>query len=448
MPHCRINPVAGSVICSLIAMLGIGMALQFWRVLPFIDHWAAVYFYRDWIERGLTIVDFAALHNEHRPALPRLLFCIDFLLARGTSTFLNPFLLLTQLSLGALLGLLVTAGMGAQDRALGVTMAVAFLASPVHIDNLVLPFHVAIPLVCILALLAFLCTARVGVQRSSRSAWSYAGGAAAAVALCPYTMANGVIAAAMAACLAWKSPRRNGPATFITATAIGAIAFYFWGWEPTKDHEPLQATFGSLAGVRHAALHPLALLGSAAHAFHGMTGNIAAIGVGLAGAMIWIATSLHLLVRRRYADPLAPDTLSLFMLATFIVASALVIAWGRAGVGAGQGLSTRYATFSLVFWISLLGTVWRLAPDFGARGDLVRGAVPVTAALLLVLAYAAWFRVADTQHARAAASDVVSAELRAGRFDPAHVSLVYPMPEEIRRAVDFLREQRLSIFAD
>jgi hypothetical protein len=60
-------------------------------------------------------------------------------------------------------------------------------------------------------------------------------------------VANGVIAAAMAACLAWRSPRRNGPATFITATAIGAIAFYFWGWEPTKDHEPLQATFGSLA---------------------------------------------------------------------------------------------------------------------------------------------------------------------------------------------------------
>jgi hypothetical protein len=81
---------------------------------------------------------------------------IDFLLARGTSTFLNPFLLLTQLSLGALLGMLVTAGMGAQERTLGIGMAVAFLAS--------LPFHVAIPLVCILALLAFICTARVGVQ--------------------------------------------------------------------------------------------------------------------------------------------------------------------------------------------------------------------------------------------------------------------------------------------
>ena len=48
----------------------------------------------------------------------------------------------------------------------------------------------------------------------------------------------------------------------------------------------------------------------------------------------------------------------------------------------------------------------------------------------------------------AAATDVLSAELRAGRIVPEHLTRIYPKPEAIVPLIELLRARRLSIFAD
>jgi hypothetical protein len=72
----------------------------------------------------------------------------------------------------------------------------------------------------------------------------------------------------------------------------------------------------------------------------------------------------------------------------------------------------------------------------------------MAAILLVALGYAAWYRLGVTTKARTAAVDVATADLRAGRFDPARLGVLHPHPEEIRGKVEFLRQHRLSIFAD
>jgi hypothetical protein len=436
--------VAAAAVCTLITAAGAGLAVHHWRVVPQWDQWEVVAFYGEWLERGLTLADLTAQHNEHRHALAGLLFLLDYAWFRGTSVLANPALLACQLGLGALLGLLAASGEDRPRRVLAAALAMALMASPANIDNLIMPFHVSIPLVCLLGLLAFFWTAEaVAVRPRGASRLVLAG---VALALCPYAMANGLLAAAMTAALAWLHGWQAGAA--MSAAAAAAIGLYLWDWEWPADHESMQAEVDSLGGLRSFAVHVLAFLGSPGLGFGKHPGDVLAAIMGPAAAVLWLGVLVLLIRSRRRHRMIDPATLALAMSASFMMATALMIAWGRAGAGAAQAMSTRYATFSLVLWISLLGAAWRLAPELGALSRPARRAVAMAAILLVVLGYAAWYRLGTTTRARTAAVDVATAELRAGRFDPARLKALYPHPEEIRGKVDFLRQNRLSIFAD
>ena len=124
-----------------------------------------------------------------------------------------------------------------------------------------------------------------------------------------------------------------------------------------------------------------------------------------------------------------------------------MVASGRAGAGLGQALSGRYATFSLVFWMSLLGSLWRLckAEEYPLRPW--RRGVLALVTILLALGYGVWFRAVSVWKAQVAISDRAAAELKAGNFDRADVVLVFPHVDRLLPAVEFLRQRQLSIFA-
>ncbi len=427
----------------MFAVFGIGVAAQFWRVLPVADQWGMVAFYRAKAEHGLTFADLIAPHNEHRLPLVRVAFLVDYDCFQGTSIFATLILVLSNLALGGMIGGLATAGLNAAQRSFAMGLAMAFFVSPVQIENVILPIHMGFPLVCILAILAFACVAYAAAEQSL--VWIYSLVGSAATALCPYAMANGVIAAAMAVALAWMLPVKASVRMSVTVAAFAAIATYLWGLQLPNE---LHATAMSAHGILDAITFFLALIGlpgaSAPRIFGGVP---AAVLVGIAGVTVWSAVLLRLLEAWRRRCAVDANTIALFSASTFILLTAIMITLGRAGGGPVQALSTRYGTFSLMFWASLISTTWRIMPGPGPHSRLARRGTALAATLLILLSYLAWFRVAGPSYARAAAADMVSAELRAGHFDPAHVSLVYPRPHEIRDEIEFLRRHHLSIFA-
>jgi hypothetical protein len=444
--HATKTAAIGGTICGLLAVFGVGIVTQFWCVLPVADQWGMVEFYRTKVEHGLTFADWIAPQNEHRLALIRLAFLLDYDWFQGRSIFVNLIAVLSNLVLGSMIGALATAGLAAAQRAFGIVLSIAFFVSPVQIENIVLPIHMSYPLVCVLAIVAFASTARAGTEQSQSLTWIYLSLGSVATLLCPFTMANGIIASVIAAGLAWVLPAQASVRISITVAAFAAVATCLWGLQ--LPNESLHATLVSAHGIRDAINFFLAFIGLAgAFGPRALGGIDVAIFVGIAGIAVWTAMLLRSLERWRRSCSADPNTIALFLAATFIVVTGIMITLGRAGAGPAEALSTRYATFSLAFWASLIGTAWRMAPELGPLAGLARRSAGVATIVMLLLSYVAWFRVAQPSYARTAAADVVSAELRMGRFDPTHVLLIYPRPDEIRDEVDFLRRRRLSIFA-
>ena len=116
-------------------------------------------------------------------------------------------------------------------------------------------------------------------------------------------------------------------------------------------------------------------------------------------------------------------------------------ALGRAGMGPEQGMSSRYATWSVLFWACLAGSAWRLADT--ARRPVVKIATLGVAAWLLGLSYFSGQDFVNRTKEHAVMLDAVTAKLRAGRIVPEHLAQVYPDPD-IVLLIEFLRAHRLS----
>jgi hypothetical protein len=424
-----------------LALYGVKLTVPLWRAAPGWDEWALVLFYRDWVENTVGFRDLLAQHHEHRIPFTRLLFLIDFHFFRGQNVFAHWVNLVSYLGIGAALGLV--ASRQAPDRAerlLIVAFAVALALAPIQIANLVYAFQLQMSLVCLFALTAFFATARLSSPIGPRGYWAYAALAGVSAICAAYSSANGVIATAMTLILAWVLPIGWPARLTITAAAALALAGFFHGFQFLEHSQTLPFTsFGD--ATANLAQFVLAFLGSLLQ----KRGLEAAVGLGIAGAAAWIAAGVWSIVRWRRGT-LDPSVIALMALATFALATAVMIGIARGSHGPRQALFTRYATFGVVFFASLVGLAWRAA---GLTAESCRRKIVVSAvgAALLLQAYRlpgeyqylAWL---------AGHIDVATAELRAGRFDPEHVKYLYQTPEFVRPHIEFLRAHRLSFFAD
>ena len=355
-------------------------------------------------------------HNEHRHLWANLLFLADFEFFRGTSWLTWSGLLVTQLSLGAVIGTLITAGHAGLHRAFGVMLSIALIVSPFNIDNLILPFHVSIPLVCLLALLAFYWT----IQASLAATWHGASRATSIACLmiliCPYAMANGLIAPVIAVALALSLRANRITVALIAFVATGIFVAYFWHWTLPRHHAELLPSGSRIGGLWQIVAHSLVLLGAPGL----LLGSIATGVLGLAGFALWLALLVAVWQQIRLSRAQDANLIALFALATFVLGTAVMIALGRAGAGLGQALSTRYATFSLVFWLAVLGAMWRWRTNALERiNSGVRASRdPRLAVVLSAFAYGSWRRVVESWRTQVSVSDQATADLLAGQFDP------------------------------
>jgi hypothetical protein len=350
-------------------------------------------------------------------------------------------LLLTHVALGAALGLVATRGLAASARALAAAAGIAFLVAPVQIDNLVWPFHLQWAASGLFALGAFYWTARLAEPAPQGRRAALVGLAAAATVLAVYASSNGLAVAPMVAVMALVLPVGRAARIVLAATAALSVASYFVGYTLPPSNVEGHASLGSLGGALQFLDYVTTFLGSI-----GQTNSKVLLLLAIVALAAWAAVALALVSRLRSGCPLDPSALALLMLATLAIATAAMTALGRAGMGPGQALSSRYATWSVLFWVPLAGAAYRLADAAGR--SVAKIATVAVAAWLLVLSYRSGRYFVDYARQSAAVIDAVTPELRAGRILPENLIRVHPRGEAIRPRVEFLRDHKLSIFAD
>lgn len=111
----------------------------------------------------------------------------------------------------------------------------------------------------------------------------------------------------------------------------------------------------------------LAMLGSIHQAGGEITQSwgLAAFAAVLGGAgLIWWSLLVGRMIISR--TNVSASDMVLHVLALIMIVSAAMIAFGRAGAGFTYALSSRYTTFSAVFWLAVLGTTWRMTAKAAA----------------------------------------------------------------------------------
>jgi hypothetical protein len=317
-PYLKVACLISAAAALGFAAYEIAVAIKLWRVLPVDDQWEAVAIYQAWAAGTLSPARLFAQHNEHRLPLTRLAFLVDFGLFRGRSSFAHALLLLSHIGLGAALGLVAAHGRTTVERALAVAAGIAFLLSPIQLQNLTAPFNLQWAACGLFALGAFFWTARLaaGIPDADRPMVTTL--AAVATVLVVYSSANGLAAALIVLVAALVLPVGRTARIVLPATAILAIASYLVGYGAPPYHEPFHAVLGSWHGLAQFLIYIPALLGSIAQRF----GVAACVALGIAGLGLWCVLVRTMLRRFRRGQAFDAGTTAMLMLAAMSIATA------------------------------------------------------------------------------------------------------------------------------
>jgi hypothetical protein len=410
-------------------------------IVPLWDQWSEV-------TPAQELTHFFRRHNEHVIAIPRVIFILDQLLAKGKNTLSMAAIFVVQALHCVVLAVLYVVSQG-RSRVTESTVAItAFLLasffSLAQWENLVSGFQIGFVGVYFLATLAF------GVIALRRPGWGtdvVAGLIGAAACL---TMANGALVPLfiLALALILRLPRL----TILRLAFAGAIGWAIFAW--AQLHPPTSGEPSSLLG-KAGAFH----VWPAMLALTGMLGRIFV--APDRWVVVWIGTCgitiVALLFTKRLFDQFfaaergKPATAekrarsALFAVTCFSLASTAAIAGGRLSFGA-QALTTRYATPAIVFWSSLLLLVISSIPK------RLRTGVAIVVAIGGCLSAAEWLNDA---------SWIVWD--RAAYFAPLETAMLADVPDWLEfmqtglplkvqptviRQVPELRKAELSVFAD
>jgi hypothetical protein len=420
--------------------------------LPFWDHWDH---WRIVVQDGYSPAMLWSQHNEHRIFTARLLFWIDEHLFRGTNAFLIVSIFLVQLTHGLLLWR-TSVGVEPFSRvdfvAQGALPVSAMFALHQH-TNFTWAFQVQFVLVYLLATVAFV--AFVGLagsqsgakfSRNSRlfllliAAW-----------MATVTMANGLLVWPLFFVGAfWIAlPRRD----LLVIVANGALAWglYFWRYVSPAHHGSLADSLGAwrrtiahfFAYLGSPVDQPLALLGGL---FNDPQARVAvAIVVGFIGVLLWVFQSYRLILHdRRYLG----GHFVLWLIATFALGTGVLIALGRVPMfPLTEAMTSRYLTPALLYWVALALMARPLPILCTDRRIDLRFSVGVLVVLVFGIATVQVPRMTDARSAAKYLSAVASA-VGADVYDPLIWGRSYHTPQALGSVADYLREHRLSLFAE
>lgn len=414
---------------AAVAFAAFGLAYSLLHALPTLywDGWG----YAEVLLRaqdGGTLTDWLRAlhhrHNEHRPAVSKLVMLADWYGRPGMGLWVH---LALMAAAGAFLFVLALADR--VDRAsLIVLMLVGaglFLA-PVHVENTTWFTQVPFPLFVILSL------GMVWAVMAARSTMTALLVACLLAVPCGYTLAAGVLAPMAAGAAALLFRRDAARAVAMVAPALIAVGFHGLAGEAPGPARAFATPMEALA-------YGLAFLGSVAPTRTVWLAQAVGLAVALAG-LVLIAWGAHRCWRR--ATPLDPRAAALLGGIGLILAVALATALTRGAEGPpAYALVSRYALVALTGLLLVVLAAVRLW--------LHRPAVLLAGRLALVGLAAAvavphpW--VSQVIHQRQRLADVADMA-RNGIADPEVLRFAYPSAEALRPILAVMRRAGLGLF--
>jgi len=416
--------------------------------LPFGDQWDACLF-PDHFIRTLF-----AQHNEHRPALCRLVALLDWYLADARNVINLSFIALCYpafcLALFKLVNMIVADW---RRAALYTALVSAVIVSAEQQENLLWGFQTAFVGSFIFAFVALLFGCLAALPAGSAAARAaLAGLCFAASFFAVFSLASGLLVLIFVPVLFFiigaPAKQKYGYAAF----AAGIFLFYFHGYvRPVHDPNP----WPSLGHVWSVGGFILVYIGSP---FSAGRPDLAA-GAGGLGVLLLLVLIANSIVGLRKDNkfvrtPAGAAYVALLLFAILIVCAGGLTALGRLDFGIVQAMSSRYRTPALMFWGDLLA-ICLVQPAVRAdqpsrifrRGGAILGVVLALAVAVTQLHY-----VRSARLSRANKFKAVIAYLIGIRNQQAVLAL-YPLAKAVAKGLldarfQGLERARKSIFAD
>ena len=325
--------------CAAAVVAGtVGMVVRGWTAVPYADQWWNLLSRHD-----LTLTWLFAQHNEHRIAVPRLLFALDHAAFGETFKLELACNILVQ-SAGA--ALLIAGFQGASTgsrpyRFVVAGLVVAVLFSAMQYENFLWGFQIQFFGVCIVALGAISAMAQV---RSERIAFALFAGLST---VATFSLASGLLCGYVAAAVCILRRRSRAMLGGVCLVSALLTAAYLHGYiSPPYHSDPVETVKHPLRLAAYSAVE----LGSVFPPLLGHWSVLGAAIMGGLGDLLFVVVGAVLVRRRRDASG---AEIAAFGIAAFALAMTLVTAMGRLGPEVVPAFTSRYTTPAGLFWLGL-----------------------------------------------------------------------------------------------
>jgi hypothetical protein len=423
----------------LTAAMSAYMVISTYSSLPHWDEWELV----DRVATGkpLSLTWICAQHNEHRIPFTKLFFLADLKFFHGTQVLLLATIFLISIAHVVLLGWSLRTLGGLQGAAwrTGTGLIAFCILSPIQQENLVWGFQVSFVLPTTMATLATLSLllhhSRLN-QGNRRSAVAFLLLSIVAASMATFSLANGMLIWPLLVLAATILKMKRGTIASLIVVAVTEIGLYLYRFH--MPAEPKQRF--SIHYLRDVLEYVTLYFGSTW--IHHAAGYAPRI-IGFVGLCIALTIALRELLR----SPHRLFLCQISLLILFCVGTALLTAFGRLNMGTEQATASRYQVFAVLFWCAPgLSILFWIASEGKKERHLAYFSGFV---LVLMLGLATQvrnpLRDAGWHHIRL---ESISLALLSGVPDLDQLALAFPNPNLVIRDAEYLKRNRLSIFAD
>ncbi len=389
-----------------------------WVIMPMLSHYT---------DGSLQAADLWETHNEHRIVFPKLVMFGLGLLSHGNvvvNMYLIEVLLLVILAIFAV-------ALRRQFRgglAAWLIVPPAFLVFSLRqYENMMWGFQIGFVMVGAAALATFLCLSRIGNERY-RTPFL---GATMTATVAAYSSIHGLLVWPVGVGQVLMVPLTKRRKIVVVAiwTVLGVAEWgvYFPGWVKPPEHPAMGFSLRYFVMTVGGAL---------------MGNETAALSAGVVVLTLTMAAMLLVLLHRQWRE-------QSFWLATilFSLASIAAVTVGRSGFGAGQAVSSRYATLSIPLVVAIYAVfASRSAQKPDVPGVALTGFVLVAMVLGVGVSFGEGRRTGETYRQHRGYQQFVIYTIET---QPDWTIKVYPPPVDfVRRYTAMARELKYNLFAD
>jgi hypothetical protein len=423
---------------ALIALSTVLATAALYFPAPQADYWDHINWLRALQNAPLTLKDLFRQANEHRIAVPRLIFLADDGFFSSTGWFCIGVILASAAAMSALFVGIARRELTGEDARFVGFLAVSFGLLFNQYENFLWENQVQFLFVYLFAVFGAWLAVLESEQATPRPARLATAGLLTLAAA--YSMANGVLIY-IALAVAFIMLRRFRHAAGWAAFGGLVLVSYLYGYaRPGYHPDPTGAMLSKLGLVL-------------THFQVTMTGLFAGAGVPAAGpggsALVGGAVAYLLLRMGRIAlgrHEAKPGEILFIIVAMYVLGSCLITSAGRAEIDVMQGIASRYQTPVNLFWLSIFALA--TYDPFFARSPGRKVVVPAVAVCLAILLagtqWLGWRRAA----VRALELGVATDALVVGVPDKQVLTALFPVADVPLAFSDVLIKERRSLFAD